>query len=115
MNNWYVIVGLIAVAVVIVATIINWIKLPSDAKIEDVKQWLKYAVTEAEKKLQTGTGQLKLRMVYDMFLDRFPELKAYITFDRFSLWVDEALEWLNCQLESNKNVKDYVYGNKLEK
>lgn len=110
MNDWYMIIALSSVLLVIIAAVVNWLKLPTFQKIEDVKQWLRYAVTEAEKKLKTGTGQLKLRMVYDMFLDKYPELKAYITFERFSGWVDEALEWLNIQLESNKNLKEYVYG-----
>lgn len=109
-ENWYMILALASVLIVVIVAIANWMKLPTPTKIADVKQWLKYAVTEAEKKLQTGTGQLKLRFVYDMFLDRFPELKKYITFDVFSKWVDEALEWLNVQLDSNKSLRNYVYG-----
>lgn len=104
-------IALSSVLIVLVFSIVSWIKLPSNQKIEDVKQWLRYAITVAEKTLHEGTGQLKLRMVYDMFLDRYPELKNLIPFDTFSEWVDEALEWLNVQLESNKSLKEYVYGN----
>ncbi|MFR6482019.1 MAG: hypothetical protein ACLUPD_10785 [Anaerotignum faecicola] len=45
---------------------------------EKVKEWLLLAVTEAEKELGSGTGQLKLRYVYDLFLRRFPAVaKGY--------------------------------------
>ena len=110
MNNWYMVVALAAVCILIIATVISWLRLPTVQKIEDVKQWLRYAVTEAEKKLKTGTGQLKLRMVYDMFLSKYPELKNFISFETFSDWVDDALEWLNKQLESNISLRQYVYG-----
>ncbi len=104
------IIALCSVLLVIIAAVVNWIKLPTQQKIDDVKQWLCYAVTEAERKLKSGTGQLKLRMVYDMFLAKYPELKNYITFEKFSGWVDESLEWLEIQLKQNKALKEYVYG-----
>lgn len=110
MENWYMLIALSAVMLVIIAAVVNWIKLPTPQKINDIKEWLKFAVTEAEKKLKSGTGQLKLRLVYDMFIAKFPEVQKFISFEKFSTWVDEALEWLNIQLESNKAVKDYVYG-----
>lgn len=110
MENWYMIIALICMMTLVIVTVINWLKLPSAQKINDVKQWLCYAVSEAEKKLKSGTGQLKLRTVYDMFLDRFPELKIYITFDRFSKWVDEALKWMKKELETNPAFKEYIYG-----
>lgn len=109
-EGWYIVIALAAVALVFITTVINWIKMPTNQKIDDVKQWLRYAVTEAEKKLKSGTGQLKLRMVYDMFLDKYPELRKFITFERFSDWVDEALIWLDKQLETNINLREYVYG-----
>jgi len=109
-DNWFIAFSMLAVLVVIIACIINWMKLPTDQKIEDVKEWLKWAVTESEKKLHSGTGQLKLRMVYDMFIVKFPELQKYVSFDMFEVWVDDSLNWLNKQLESNQAVKDYVYG-----
>lgn len=110
LEDWYMLIAMCAVMIVIVASIINWAKLPNSAKIADIKEWLKFAVTEAEKKLKGGTGQLKLRMVYDMFIIKFPEVQRFITFEKFSEWVDDALEWLNKQLESNPAVKNYVYG-----
>ena len=72
-----------------------------------VKKWLVYAVTVAEKQLGSGTGQLKLRTVYDMFMTKFPKLSIFISFDTFSGWVDIALEEMNKLLE-NPAVKNYV-------
>lgn len=109
-NNWYIFVGLIAIVALVVARVKGFIKLPTDKQIERVKEWLKYAVTEAEKELGTGTGQAKLRLVFDMFIQRFPIFSKFITFQTFSAWVDIALDWLNKQLATNKKLAEYVYG-----
>ena len=107
-DNWYLIVGLIAVILMVVAGVVNFFKLPTSAQISNVKEWLKYAVAEAEKALGSGTGQLKLRMVYDMAIQTFPWLAKCIKFEQFSKWVDDALEWLNHQLENNENIVKLV-------
>ena len=73
-------------------------------------EWLKGAVAEAEKYLGSGTGQLKLRMVYDAFIDKFPCFSTIVPFALFSYWVDVALKWFEKQLESNVNVQKYVNG-----
>lgn len=99
----------IVVAVIIVAAGVIWfVKLPKDMKIKNLKEWLKWAVVEAEKALGGGTGQLKLRMVYDMAVKQFPWLASFIKFETFSEWVDEALEWMKGQLEKNDQIKNYV-------
>lgn len=88
---------------------IYWfIKLPSATKIANVKEWLKWAVVEAERQLGSGTGQLKLRMVYDMAAKQFPWMIQLVTFESFSSWVDEALEWMKVQISENKATKSYV-------
>jgi len=107
-NNWYIIVGLLAVVLMVVYLVVKFFCLPTDKQIEKVKEWLKYAVTQAEKALGSGTGQLKLRYVYDMFVQRFPWLSRVVTFDYFEMLVDEALKWLELQLASNKNIKEFV-------
>lgn len=73
-----------------------------------VKEWLKYAVAVAEKELGSGTGQLKLRQVYDMFIAQFPVFARIVPFAIFSKWVDLSLEWLRIQLESNSNMKSLM-------
>ena len=108
MNNWLTIVLSIAALAVFVVKVVQFVRSPSDKQIENLKEWLKLAVTEAEAALGSGTGQLKLRDVYDMAVEKFPWVGEFITFETFSTWVDEALEWMNSQLESNENVKAYV-------
>lgn len=107
-NNWYLIVGALAIVVVAVFAIVKFAKLPTSAQIAKVKEWLKFAVTEAEKALKGGTGQLKLRMVYDMFVAKFPWVARMVSFDVFSTWVDGALVWLDTQLQCNEKIQDYV-------
>ena len=77
-------------------------------KIENVKEWLKWAVTIAEKELGSGTGQLKLRQVYNMAVDRFPWIIKLISFETFSHWVDDALQWMNNQLANNVAVSNFI-------
>ena len=107
-ENWYFIVT--AIVMVVMAGVICWnfFKLPAKEQMAKVKEWLLYAVTEAEKELGSGTGQLKLRQVYDLFVQRFPAVAAVISFDTFSLWVDEALEQMREMLTKNENVAAYV-------
>ena len=74
------------------------------------KEWLKYAVCVAEKELGGKTGQLKLRYVYDMFIEQFPAIATVVPFTIFSRWVDLALDWMKIQLEQNKNIKAMIEG-----
>ena len=106
--NVQIIVALVIVAIALVRGIVWFIKLPKEKKIANIKEWLKYAVVEAERELGSGTGQLKLRMVYDMAVKQFPFIVQLIPFDTFSKWVDEALDWMRGQLAENKATKEYV-------
>lgn len=74
------------------------------------KEWLKYAVCYAEEQLGSGTGQLKLHMVYDMFVDKFPAVASVLPFSIFSKWVDLALEWMREQLDKNENIRLTIMG-----
>ena len=67
-----------------------------------------YAVTEAERELGGGTGQLKLRKVYDMFLAKFPKLSIFISFDTFSRWVDIALDKMREMIEKNAAMQNLI-------
>lgn len=107
-NYWWLLV--IAVAVIVVGgyALYVFIKMPTSSQILKVKEWLLYAVAKAEKELGSGTGQLKLRYVYDMFIAKFPHLVQAISFESFSLLVDEVLNKFRSMLETNKNVQQYV-------
>ena len=106
--NVQIIVALVIVAIALVCGIVWFIKLPREKKIANIKEWLKYAVVEAERELGSGTGQLKLRMVYDMAVKQFPFIIRLIPFNTFSKWVDKALDWMRDQLAENKAIKEYV-------
>ena len=75
-----------------------------------VKEWLKWAVCVAEEELGSGTGQLKLRMVYDMFVEKFPFIASILPFSIFVMWVDLALEWMREQLDKNENIRLTIEG-----
>ena len=109
-NNWYLIVAAGSVIGAAVFAVRKFLGLPTDQQIENLKEWLKWAVTEAEKELGSGTGQLKLRRVYDLALAKFPWIARLVPFEEFSMWVDEALIWLGKQLESNKAITNMVKG-----
>lgn len=73
-----------------------------------VVEWLKYAVAIAEKDLGSGTGQLKLRQVYDMFIDKFPAFSSICPFFIFSNLVDIALKWFKDQLMNNPKITKVI-------
>lgn len=109
-ENWFVIIAVIALGIGIVIAIVKFIKSGNAAQLANLKEWLLYATIEAEKALGSGTGKLKLRTVYDMFLAKFPWLAKIITFDKFSELVDDALENMNDLLSTNSAVQSYVGG-----
>ena len=110
-NNWYLLVAAIAVITVAAIAIYNFAKKPRAEQLTKIQEWLLWAVTEAEKELGGGTGQLKLRYAYDLFISRFPDLAQFISFETFSSLVDEALVKMRYLLETNKNIEKYVEGN----
>ena len=72
------------------------------------KNWLVYAVAEAGKMLGSGTGQLKLRYVYDMAVLRFPIVAKIIPFKLFSGMVDAALKVMNDMIKNNTNIAEAI-------
>lgn len=106
-ENWYLVVAFIVVIFVSGVAIYKWTGKPTEEQIKNIKEWLLYAVTEAEAALGSGTGQLKLKYVYDMAIERFSWL-SIIPFETFSGWVDEALEEMREMLKTNKAIALYV-------
>lgn len=109
-ENWF---SLIILAVVIAAIFISVKKLfglPKEEQLAKVREWLLYAVTMAEKEYGGGTGKLKLRYVYDLFLSKFNWIAMLITFEQFSELVDKALEEMRPMLEQNGRVANIVNG-----
>ena len=108
MTNWQWIAGIIIVMIAAIITLIKFDKKTRDEQIHQVKEWLLYAVMEAEKELGSGTGALKLRFVYDMFITKFPLLVALIPFSTFSSFVDEALDKFKKLLATTPELQAYV-------
>ena len=106
--NWWILIVAVAVIAVIAYAIFVFAKMPKEAQLASVREWLLYAVALAEKELGSGTGQLKLRYVYDMFILRFGGLAKIISFAAFSALVDEALYIFRDMLKDNKAVIEYV-------
>ena len=104
---FYVVIAL-AVGIVCGYFIKKFIESPSTAKIEMVKNWLLWATAQAEQEMGAGTGKLKLAKVYNMFVEKFPQLAAVLKYDRFCELVDEALVTLRHLLESNVNIQDFI-------
>ncbi|MBR6542249.1 MAG: hypothetical protein IKT73_03480 [Anaerotignum sp.] len=110
LENWYLFIAAIAVATVIGVVIGRFLNMPASTQIEKCKEWMLWAVTQAEAELGSGTGQLKLRAVYDLFVQRFPAVAKSISFDTFMIWVDDALLEMREMLKQNKAVKEFVEG-----
>lgn len=72
------------------------------------KNWLVWAVSEAEKVLGSGTGQLKLRYVYDAAIMRFPIVAKIIPFKLFSGMVDAALKVMNDMIKNNTSIAEAI-------
>lgn len=108
MNNWYVALACAAIIAVGCFGVYRFFQKPTEEQLNAVYEWLLGAVIEAEKALGSGTGQLKLHRVYDLFLVRFPWVARIIPFNVFSDMVDDALEDMRELLEANVAVQDYV-------
>ena len=94
-----ILIYLAALVVIAVVMLIAAVKVFGEQK---VRNWLVWAVGKAEQEFGSGTGQLKLRSVYNQFIARFPKLSTFITFKRFSALVDEALDILSDMLKNGK-------------
>lgn len=110
LNTWYIWVAFASVITCFVIAIWKQLQLPTEEQLDKVRQWLLWAVTEAEMELGGGTGQLKLRSVYDLFILRWPKLAKVVSFDLFSALVDDALDEMRTMLQQNKSLKDMVEG-----
>lgn len=109
-NNWYIILALAALLGVAAWYVYRYFNLPSEAQLAKVREWLLWAVTGAEKELGGGTGKLKLRQVYDLFIVRFPWLAKVVPFELFSSMVDDALKEMREMLETNPAAAALVNG-----
>lgn len=113
-ENWYLLIGGVALLAFVVYCAYTFLGMPTEKQKAKVKEWLVWGCIEAEKALQSGTGQLKLRQVYNMFcsVPAFTWVAKIISFDLFSKWVSDALVTVKEMLVNNPTLATYVYGDK---
>lgn len=76
--------------------------------VNGFKNWLVWAVSEAEAMFGSKTGKLKLRYVYDLAVERFPMIAKFIPFTLFGKLVDSALVIMREMIENNKDIADAI-------
>ena len=108
MENATLFLGVAILIGILAISIYLFFKLSRERQKEIISEWLLLAVIKAEKELGSGTGQVKLRYVYDLFIDKFKVMSMFITFSQFSLMVDNALVVMKVMLTDNKNVQEYI-------
>jgi flagellar basal body-associated protein FliL len=111
MDNMIIAIGVIIIIGVAAYAIYYFMNLSKEKQLEVVREWLLLACIQAEKALGSGTGQVKLRFVYDLFIDKFKYLSLVISFPQFSMLVDDALETMKDMISNNKQVEQYVNSN----
>lgn len=107
-ENWALLLGVISIVCICVASVVCFCRQPSSVQKAKVKEWLLWAVTKAEAELGGGTGALKLAMVYDLFISKFPAIAKAMSFDMFSKLVDSALDKMREILVKNKKIAEIV-------
>lgn len=102
----------IAIAMILIGGamlfIVNFCKAGQAQQMQMISEWLLLAVVQAEKELGGKTGEIKLRYVYDKFLQRFSKVAMFITFEQFSGMVDIALDKMRIMLSNNNQLAKYI-------
>ena len=106
-DYWYIVIAFACIGGIVGAYIYKVFQAPTDEQIDKVREWLVLAVSLAEQKLGSGTGKLKLRYTYDMFLTKFPWLASVVSFETFSGLVDSALKEMRGML-SNTKMQEFI-------
>lgn len=109
-TNWVMIAAAVVVLGMSIYVMAEFKRKPREEQIEQLREWMLYAVILAEQRFGSSTGKLKLHYVYDLFIQRFPALANVISFDWFSELVDDALDQMRGMLSTNKAIKAIVDG-----
>ena len=96
----------------IIMFIITFLRMGQQQQMKMISEWLLFAVVQAEKELGGGTGEIKLRYVYDKFIQKFGKMAMIISFEQFSDMVDVALDKMRDMLSSNIQLANYVNNSK---
>ena len=93
---------------IIIGVILAVILIAGGIYVNGFKNWLVWAVSEAEAMFGSNTGKLKLRYAYELAIERFPILAKFIPFSLFGKMVDGALAIMRDMIENNKNIADAI-------
>ena len=93
---------------IILGVVITVVMIAGGIYVMGFKNWLVWAVTEAEKTFGSGTGQLKLRYAYELAIKRFPTIAKFIPFSLFAKLVDEALVTMRKMIENNGKIANVI-------
>ncbi len=93
---------------IIMSVLLAVIVIGGGIYINGFKNWLVWAVTEAETMFGSKTGKLKLRYAYELAIARFPVIAKFIPFSMFGKLVDGALDVMRDMIENNKNIADAI-------
>lgn len=104
MDTKHIVIGAIATVIIVAGGIY----------VNGFKNWLVWAVSEAEAVFGSKTGKLKLRYVYDMAVERFPIIAKVMPFSVFGKLVDDALDVMRDMIENNKDIADAIVDNIIE-
>ena len=109
-ENWTLVVTVIAAIVVAIFYVKKFLNKPTDEQIKALKEWMLWITLEAERQLGSGTGKAKLRFCFNEFIKTFPWIAKVMTFDEFSCMIDSVLVDMRKLLETNEAIKEYVNG-----
>jgi hypothetical protein len=98
METYEIIVGVVLALAIVAGSIY----------VNGFKNWLVWAVSEAESVFGSNTGKLKLRYAYNLAINQFPIIAKIIPFSLFSRLVDSALNVMRDMIENNKSIADAI-------
>lgn len=93
---------------IVLSVVLAIVVIAGGIYVNGFKNWLVWAVTEAESLFGSKTGKLKLRYAYELAVERFPMAAKFIPFSLFSKMVDSALDIMRDMIENNKNIADAI-------
>ena len=94
----------------IIAAVVIVVLVAGGIYVNGFKEWLVWAVTEAEKTFGSGTGQLKLRHAYDLAIKVYPTIAKMIPFSAFKWMVDQALVTMRKMIDNNGKIAGVIVG-----
>lgn len=93
---------------ILLAAVLAIVLVVGGIYINGFKNWLVWAVSEAEAVFGSKTGKLKLRYAYDLAIKQFPIIAKLIPFSVFSSMVDRALEVMRDMIENNTSIAEAI-------